>query len=97
MQGSRSGAGVCFRVRLLVARCENGGVKGGRRRPARPRRSGPYGCAPSDPKSVSSRIFVPTGACLGVLAAVCLPRRLDASWDGGRWLVRRGIAYAMGA
>ncbi|KAL0386436.1 UNVERIFIED_CONTAM: hypothetical protein Slati_4556800 [Sesamum latifolium] len=44
----------------------------------------------SDPKSVSSRIFVPTGACLGVLAAVCLPRRLDASWDGGRWLVRAG-------
>ncbi|KAL2246453.1 UNVERIFIED_CONTAM: hypothetical protein Sindi_2913500, partial [Sesamum indicum] len=28
----------------------------------------------------------PTGACLGVLAAVRLPRRSNASWDGGRWL-----------
>ncbi|KAL2225405.1 UNVERIFIED_CONTAM: hypothetical protein Sindi_3146000 [Sesamum indicum] len=26
------------------------------------------------------------GACLGVLAAVRLPRRSNASWDGGRWL-----------
>ncbi|KAL2246470.1 UNVERIFIED_CONTAM: hypothetical protein Sindi_2915200 [Sesamum indicum] len=34
----------------------------------------------------------PTGACLGVLAAVRLPRRSNASWDGGRWLVCSGIA-----
>ncbi|KAL0294081.1 UNVERIFIED_CONTAM: hypothetical protein Scaly_3129400 [Sesamum calycinum] len=78
MQGSRSGAGVCFWVRLLVARC----LRKWRRQarptaPARPGRSGPYGCAASDPKSVSSRIFVPTGACLGVLAAVRLPRALE--------------------
>ncbi|KAL2225593.1 UNVERIFIED_CONTAM: hypothetical protein Sindi_3115500, partial [Sesamum indicum] len=40
--------------------------------------------APRFPTRASSRIFVPTGACLGVLAAVRLPRRSNASWDGGR-------------
>ncbi|KAL2246261.1 UNVERIFIED_CONTAM: hypothetical protein Sindi_2894300, partial [Sesamum indicum] len=54
-------------------------------------------CAPRFPTRASSRIFVPTGACLGVLAAVRLPRRSNASWDGGRWLVCSGIAYVMGA
>ncbi|KAL2224858.1 UNVERIFIED_CONTAM: hypothetical protein Sindi_3123800 [Sesamum indicum] len=53
--------------------------------------------APRFPTRASSRIFVPTGACLGVLAAVRLPRRSNASWDGGRWLVCSGIAYVMGA
>ncbi|KAL2223853.1 UNVERIFIED_CONTAM: hypothetical protein Sindi_3112100, partial [Sesamum indicum] len=52
--------------------------------------------APRFPTRASSRIFVPTGACLGVLAAVRLPRRSNASWDGGRWLVCSGICVRNG-
>ncbi|KAL2246469.1 UNVERIFIED_CONTAM: hypothetical protein Sindi_2915100 [Sesamum indicum] len=52
---------------------------------------GPLGFCSSVPNSCFvPESSVPTGACLGVLAAVRLPRRSNASWDGGRWLVCSG-------
>ncbi|KAL2248109.1 UNVERIFIED_CONTAM: hypothetical protein Sindi_2663200 [Sesamum indicum] len=54
--------------------------------------------APRFPTRASSRIFVAyRGHALGrCLLPFALPRRSNASWDGGRWLVCSGIAYVMG-
>ncbi|KAL2227530.1 UNVERIFIED_CONTAM: hypothetical protein Sindi_2111700, partial [Sesamum indicum] len=50
----------------------------------------------------SQLVLRPESSCLPGHAWACLlpvrlPRRSNASWDGGRWLVCSGIAYVMGA
>ncbi|KAL2225487.1 UNVERIFIED_CONTAM: hypothetical protein Sindi_3087100, partial [Sesamum indicum] len=91
MQGSRTGAG--YALGALASSPSPAKVE------ASHRQVGPVPrfLAPPVPNSC----FVPNlrayRACLGVLAAVRLPRRSNASWDGGRWLVCSGIAYVMGA